>query len=418
MHHGDPHNSYCGPPNSYCGPPSSYCSPIENNHTSKLNSNPPGRLDYQSLAAASGQIQIQIPSQNLATALQAELLGRPPSCNNSSMVRSALEHPNLLQNSMPGGGPKFIPIEHGHHSGDPFNQPSLVKCSSNMSKPLFTQGNINLDSIVSSGYSDCWSSNNFGTDCPASSLSALNNVVPNSNNVIIAQQQQVQNPCVIIPSQSAATYPVPINIPASMNQNSFGRGNCGSTIIDYNTLLSSRTSNNASALCVGQMSDGNFKSSGLLNIGYGSMSCPNIDNNSSSSNSWKICNSGMNINSNHFGSIMGSDMSRGDPEKMLQHGRRNLGFVGGKGGGTCIPTRFAIDDDIDPLAPIDNMNDHQRNMMMMMMGDNSNSIPNNIKQEMDQLELLKSEDPSRGGNPVGNAPPHFPSNDYLSVISN
>jgi two-component response regulator (ARR-B family) len=299
-----------------------------------------GRFDIPALAASG-----QIPPQTLA-ALHAELLGRP-----AGNLVAAMEQPALLQASLQG--PKRIPVEHGVAFGQP-----LVNCQSNVSKH-FQQSIISSVEDVSSGLG-AWPSNNLGPVAPSNNLGGMS--AQNSNMLMdILQQQQesqqqsmlpepsrsinVQPSCLVVPSQSSASFQAG-NSPASASQNcSFNR----SSVIDY-SLLSPQSNN--SSLNIGQFSNGALKSTGVLS-GY---SAPGSLSPSVSSGSVNVDNSmGLQgqISTDTFSAarqlpglvpnmhdIQGSYVAK-TGEVLNQGPLRNLGFVGK---GTCIPSRFAVDD--------------------------------------------------------------------------
>lgn len=299
-----------------------------------------GRFDIPALAASG-----QIPPQTLA-ALHAELLGRP-----AGNLVAAMEQPALLQASLQG--PKRIPVEHGVAFGQP-----LVNCQSNVSKH-FQQSIISSVEDVSSGLG-AWPSNNLGPVAPSNNLGGMS--AQNSNMLMdILQQQQesqqqsmlpepsrsinVQPSCLVVPSQSSASFQAG-NSPASASQNcSFNR----SSVIDY-SLLSPQSNN--SSLNIGQFSNGALKSTGVLS-GY---SAPGSISPSVSSGSVNVDNSmGLQgqISTDTFSAarqlpglvpnmhdIQGSYVAK-TGEVLNQGPLRNLGFVGK---GTCIPSRFAVDD--------------------------------------------------------------------------
>lgn len=297
-----------------------------------------GRFDIPALAASG-----QIPPQTLA-ALHAELLGRP-----AGNIVAAMDQPALLQASLQGS--KRIPVEHGVAFGQP-----LVSCQSNVSKH-FQQPIVSSVEEVSSGLS-AWQSNNLGTVAPSTNLTGLS--AQNSNMLMdILQQQQrqqqqsilpeanrsinVQPSCFILPSQSSASFQAG-NSPASISQNcSFNN----SSVIDY-SLLSSQPSN--SSLNIAQFSNGALKSTGVL-TGYsapGSISplssCSvNVDGMSLQGQSSTVTFS----TSRHLPGVV-SNMHDIQGSYVVKTGElldqvpvQNNGFVGK---GTCIPSRFAVDD--------------------------------------------------------------------------
>ncbi|KAJ4710097.1 Two-component response regulator [Melia azedarach] len=282
-----------------------------------------GRFDIQALAASG-----QIPPQTLA-ALQAELFGRP-----TGNLVTAMEQPALLQSSLQG--PKCIPAENGF---------------------------------------GVWAPNNLGGVAPGSNLGGVS---PQNGNMLmdILHQQQRQQPqkqqhlqpqqqstlsepsrsinvqpsCLVVPSRSSANFQAG-NSPASVNQNcSFNR----SAVIDYN-FLSSQSNN--SSLNVGQISDGDIKTTGILSgyaapgsISPSASSCSvTADNNTSQ----HIQNLTMAFRAAgqvpgfvpNFADIQASYGAKSG--EMLDQGPlRNLGFIGR---GTCIPSRLAVDEFESPM---------------------------------------------------------------------
>jgi two-component response regulator (ARR-B family) len=314
------------------------CGPVDPNV--KLGSL--GRFDIPALAAG------QIPPQTLA-ALHAELLGRP-----AGNLVGAMEQPALLQASLQG--PKRIPVEHGVAFGQP-----LVNCQSNVSKH-FQQSIIPPVEDVSSGLG-AWPSNNLGPVAPNNNLGAMS---AQNNNMLmdILQQQQrkqqqesqqqsllsepsrsinVQPSCLVAPSQPSANFQAG-NSPASVGQNcSFNR----SSVVDY-TLLSSQSNN--SPLNIGQFSNGALKSTGVLS-GYsasGSISpsvssCPvTVDNVGLQGQTTITFNAARQLPGTvpSMHDIQASYVAKRG-EVLDQGPLRNLGFVSK---GTCIPSRFAVDD--------------------------------------------------------------------------
>ncbi|KAK7848276.1 two-component response regulator arr2, partial [Quercus suber] len=246
-----------------------------------------GRFDIQALAASG-----QIPPQTLA-ALHAELLGRP-----TANLIPGMDQPTLLQASVQG--PKRIPIEHGVAFGQP-----LVKCPSNVSKH-FPQSVISSVEDVSSGFG-VWPSNN------------LNTVAGNS--------------------------------PASVSQNcSFNRN----SVIDY-SLLSSQSNN--SLVNIGHFSNGDLKTTGALSgySGPGSIS-PSVSScsgNADTSMGRRVQSSTITFGNarqpgfvHNMHDIQGSYGSK-TGEVLDQGPLQNLGFVGK---GTCIPSRFAVDEFESPMS--------------------------------------------------------------------
>ncbi|KAJ6771812.1 TWO-COMPONENT RESPONSE REGULATOR [Salix koriyanagi] len=220
---------------------------------SNVKVNPFGRFDIQTLDASG-----QIPPQTLA-ALHAELFGRPT----GSLV-TTVDQPALLQASMQG--PKCIPVEHGVAFGQP-----LVKCQSNISKH-FPRNVISFEDVAS-GFG-AWPSNSNGTVGPSSNLGGMNGQNSNMLMDILQQQKQqqqsqqqsplpepsrsinVQPSCLVVPSQSSATFQAG-NSHASVDHNcSYNR----SAMIDY-SLLSPQLNN--SSLNIGQISNGDLKTTSV-----------------------------------------------------------------------------------------------------------------------------------------------------------
>ncbi|KAH9794476.1 Two-component response regulator ORR21 [Citrus sinensis] len=293
----------------------SFCAPIETNV--KLGSL--GRFDIQALAASG-----QIPPQTLA-ALHAELLGRP-----TGNLVTAVDQPALLQATLQG--PKCIPADHGF---------------------------------------GVWASNSLGAVASTSNLGGLN---PQNGNMlmdILHQQQQkqqnqqsqqqstlsetsrsisVQPSCLVVPSRSSASFQAG-NSPASVNQScSFNRG----AVIDY-SLLSSQSNN--SSLNMGQISDGDIKTTGVI-TGYlapGSLSpsassCSVTADNTSSQ---QVQNSNIAFRAarqvpglvSNVGDIQGSYGAKSG-EVFDLGSLRNHGFMGK---GNCIPSRLAVDEFESPM---------------------------------------------------------------------
>ncbi|KAF8407582.1 hypothetical protein HHK36_006716 [Tetracentron sinense] len=369
------------------GIPNSFCGPVESNV--KLGSL---GLDLQTLAAS-----CQIPPQTLA-ALHAELLGRPT----GSLVLPAMDQPVLLQASMPG--PKCIPVERGVAYGQP-----LIKCQPNISKQ-FPQSNISVEDIPS-GFGT-WSHNSLSTVGPTGSLGGLNTQQSNMLMQILQQQQQqqtlipepnhtinVQPSCLVVPSQSSTSFQAGNNF-VPLNQNSSFNSSAG---FDY-SLISSRSNNGSSG--IGQVSDGDFKTTGVLN-GYSvpSSVSPSVSSYSvqtDNSSAWPVQNSAMNfsVTSQLPGivpNICEINGSYGTKESALpdQGTIRNLGFVGK---GTCIPSRFAVDDLESPTGNLS----HAK-----IFGDNDGD---RVKQEPD-LDFMEN---AKVGIPVLQ---RFSPNDLMSVLS-
>uniref|UniRef100_A0A5B6ZGE8 Putative two-component response regulator ARR1 isoform X1 n=1 Tax=Davidia involucrata TaxID=16924 RepID=A0A5B6ZGE8_DAVIN len=379
------------------GIPNSFCGPVEQN--AKLGSL--GRFDIQALASSG-----QIPPQTLA-ALHAELLGQPT----SNLVLPAIDQPALLQASLQGS--KCIPVDHGVAYGQP-----LMKCPSNISKH-FPQSIISTEDLHS-GFG-AWPSNSLGTMGTSSNLAGLGAQNGNMLMGILQHQQQqqwqhqqqqkqsmlpepsrsinVQPSCLVVPPQPSPSFQAR-NSPASVNQNcSFNR----SSVIDY-SLLSPQSNN--SSFGVGQMSDGDLKTTGVLNgySGPGSISpsvssCSvNADNgaNQKVQNPTPAFNAGRQLPGHlpNMCDIQGSYSSKSG-QVLDQGSLRNLGFVGK---GTSIPSRFAVDE---PESPMNNLN-HGK-----IYGENNG---NKVKQEPN-VDFIEN---ARVGIPILQ---HFTPNDLMSVFS-
>lgn len=371
---------------------STFCGSVEPNV--KLGSL--GRFDIQALAASG-----QIPPQTLA-ALHAEFLGRP-----SGNLVPALDQPTLIHATMQG--PKCVPVEHSVAFGQP-----LVKCQTNISKH-FQQSVMPVED-VSSGFA--WPSNSLGTVGPSNNLGGLS--TQNSNILMdILQQQQrqqqqkqfqtqqqsllsessrsinVQPSCLVVPQTSPSFQAG--NSPASVNQNcSFNR----SPVIDYSILPSQ---SNNSSLNVGQISNGDIKATGVLS-GYSTppscsslSSCSlNADTSTTHQTSTVTFGDARRLPGlvSNTSNIQGSYDAK--PGEVLDEGPlRNLGFVGK---GTCIPSRFAVDEFELPMSNL--------NQGKVHLEKNGNPV----KQEpnMDFLDNAKIAVPILQ---------HYSSNDLMSVFS-
>ena len=336
------------------GLPSSLCGPLEPN--TKVGS--VGRLDFQALAASG-----QIPPQSLA-ALHAELLGHP----SGSLVLPAIDPP-VLQASRQG--PKCIPAEREVAFGQP-----LFKCQSSISKQ-FPPTSIAGEN-TSSGFS-VWPSNHLGTIFSNKNLGGANNTQNGNMTMQVLQQQQsypvlsephhvinVQPSCLVVPSRSSnclnlGQSSLPLNrnsivVPSQLSKkfqsdnssisiNPGSNFNSSSIGLDYSLLPS--LSNNAS-LGVGQTSDGDVTSVRVLNRSPVSLSS-SVSSCSARTNSetgWRLHHSSMNVGPATGSPLnlpnlcpQGSEPTTGRASDQGQV--RNLGFVGK---GTCIPSRFAVDD--------------------------------------------------------------------------
>jgi len=337
------------------GLPSSLCGPVEPN----TNVGSVGRLDFQALAASG-----QIPPQTLA-ALHAELLGHP----SGSLVLPAIDQP-VLQASRQG--PKCIPAEREVTFGQP-----LFKCQASISKQ-FPRTSIAAEN-TSSGFS-VWPSNHLGTIDSIKNLGGSNNTQNGNMTMQVLQQQQqsypvlsephhvinVQPSCLVVPSRSSnclnlGQMSLPLNqnsiaVPSQLSNN-FQSGNSSISInpssnfnnsnIGLDCSLLPSLSNNAS-LGVGQTSDGDVTGVGVLNRSPGSLS-PSVSSCSARTNSetgWRLQHSNMTVGPatglplnlpNLCPKGSGTTTGRASDQGQV----RNLGFVGK---GTCIPSRFAVDD--------------------------------------------------------------------------
>jgi len=368
-----------------------FCGPLDSN----VKVNPLGRFDIQAWAASS-----QIPPQTLA-ALHAELFGRPT----GSLV-TTVDQPALLQASMQG--PKCIPVEHGVAFGQP-----LVKCQTSISKH-FPRNVISVEDVAS-GFG-AWPSNSVGTVGSSSNLGGMNSQNSNMLMDILQQQKQQQQPlqqsslsepsrsinvqpsCLVVPSQSPATFQAG-NSPASVDQNcNYNR----STMIDY-SLLSAQSNN--SSLNIGQILNGDLKTTGVS--GYsGSVSISPLspcsvdpDNTSQQGRSSTMAIRavrqlpGLVPNISNF---QGSYSARSS-EVLDQRPLRNLGFVAKC---TSIPSRLAVDEFESTMSSLD----HEKSYMEIS--------GNRVKQEPN-IEFM---DNARVGIPILQQLPPAPS-DLTSVFT-
>ncbi|KAJ8648454.1 hypothetical protein MRB53_001477 [Persea americana] len=353
-----------------------------------------GRLDIHALAASG-----QIPPQTLA-ALHAELLGRPT----GSLVLPQMDQPIFLQASLQGS--KCIPVDRGVIFGRP-----LIKCQSNVSKQ-FPQPTISVEDI-SSGLAT-WPPNHLGAVVPAGNNGGLD--TQNGTMLMHAlQQQQQQQPsvlpgstyainvqpsCLVVPSLSSNGFQSGRNT-APINQNSF----IGSKAADNYSTVSSQ-SNNIS-LGGGQALDRDFKNVGVLN-GYPIQDVsisPLVSSSSVSAESctdWQVQNSSMNVDpaTRLLGvkpTVFETSGSHGTKIGMLpnQVKGRNHGFVGK---GISIPSRFAVDDDVE-LAAADDLS-------YVKVGTESGD---RAKQEL-RMEFMEG---AKLGIPVL----HCSQSDFMSILS-
>ncbi|OMO60710.1 hypothetical protein CCACVL1_23933 [Corchorus capsularis] len=373
------------------------CGPVEPNV--KIGSL--GRFDIQALAASG-----QIPPQTFA-ALHAELLGRP-----TGNLVTAMDQPALLQASLQG--PKCIPVEHGVAFGQP-----LVKCQSNISKH-FPQSIVSVEDVPS-GFGT-WPSSNISAAGPSSSLGGLSSQNGNMLIDLLHQQQQqrqlqkpqlqqqsavpepsrlinVQPSCLVVPSQSSASFQAG-NSPASVNQNgSFNK----TAVIDY-SLLSPQSNN--SSLNIGQVTDGDLQTTGILS-GYippASIS-PSVSScsiNADNCSSQQLQNSSMTFKASRqlpivhsLPDVQGSYGAVKLGEVLDQAPFANLGY---NDKGTCLPTRFAVDEFQSPMSS------SSRGKIF------AENIGTRVKQEPN-MEFV---DNSRVGIPMLQ---QFPPNELMSVFT-
>ncbi|KAF9673788.1 hypothetical protein SADUNF_Sadunf10G0060300 [Salix dunnii] len=360
---------------------------------SNVKVNPFGRFDVQTLDASG-----QIPPQTLA-ALHAELFGRPT----GSLV-TTVDQPALLQASMQG--PKCIPVENSVAFGQP-----LVKCQSNISKH-FPRNVISFEDVAS-GFG-AWPSNSVGTVGPSSNLGAMNDQNSNMLMDILQQQKQqqqsqqqsplpepsrsinVQPSCLVVPSQSSATFQAG-NIPASVNHDcSYNR----SVMFDY-SLLSPQINN--SSLNIGQISKRDLKTTGVsgysgpVSISPLSTCSVNPDKTSQQDRSSTMAiGRQLPLLVPDISTFQGSYSAKSS-EALDQRPLRNLGFVG-----KCaiIPSRLAVDEFESPISNLD----HEK-IYMDISG-------NKVKQEP-SIEFV---DNARVGIPILQQLPPSPS-DLMSVFT-
>lgn len=339
-----------------------FCSPTEPN--TKVGSL--GRLDLHSLAATG-----QIPPQTLAV-LHAEFLGQP----SGNIVLPAIDSPVLLQASTQSS--KFLSAEKEIAFGQP-----LFKCQSGISKQ-FSPSGINTQDMPSSFSS--WPSNHITGS--SNELGGLSNTQNNNLLMQVLRHQQpqqhqeepfnlvvseshnainVQPSCLVVPSQLPNSLIVgngsmPINknslvVPPQQSNNiHLGSSSVpttsnstfnGSSITFDHSILSSQLANTPSSM--GRVSDGNFKNISLLSSYSPSASLsPSVSSSSvctTGGAAWRLQNSNMNFgidrSAGHLPNffIPGTEVKSGMSVN-YEH-VRNLGFVGT---GTCLPSRFVIDD--------------------------------------------------------------------------
>ncbi|XP_020576239.1 two-component response regulator ORR21-like isoform X2 [Phalaenopsis equestris] len=390
--------------------PNPFCAPVEPN--TKVGS--VGRLDFHSLAATG-----QIPPQTLAV-LHAELLGRP----SGNIVLPAIDSTVLLQASSQNS--KFLPSEKEIAFGQP-----LFKCQSGISKPCPPSG-INTQDTPSSFSS--WPSSQVAITASNNELGGLNNAQNNHLLMQMLQHQQQQQhhqeePFNLVASEShnainvqPSCLVVPSQLPSSLNG-----GNCSMVVapqqssniklgsssvptsnstfngtgITFDYTIHSSQSTNAT-LGMGR-TDSDFKNIGLSSSfsPLASVS-PSVSSSSvcTSVGGWRLQNSNMNFgfhkslgqvpNSRFLGPEVKSPAISVNYENV-----RNSGFVGK---GTCLPSRFAVDD-------IESPTNDWNNMKMSMFDD-----VDKVKQELN-LDFLE------GSKVEKTMLPNFPSNDFMGVVS-
>ncbi|KAK9027945.1 hypothetical protein V6N11_067764 [Hibiscus sabdariffa] len=366
------------------------CGPVEPNV--KIGSL--GRFNIQALAASG-----QIPPQTLA-ALHAELLGQP-----TSNLVTAMDHPALLQASLQG--PKCIQVDHGAT----FVQP-IVKCESSSSKH-FPQSFAPVEDVTS-GFR-AWPSNNIVTAGPSNNggLSSQN-----GNMLFDLLQQQLQKPqqqstvpelrrsinvqpsCHVAPSQSSAGFQAG-NSPVSVTQNSsFSR----TAVIDYSFLLSQ---SNCSSLSIGQVSDVNLQTTGILS-GYippasvsPSVSSCSVNADNCASQQVQTPNM-INKASRNMPGFVHSTSNGQDPYGSTKSGDlldqapfNNVGYINK---GTCLPARFPVHEFQLPLSS---------SSLGKVFSEN---IGTRVKQEPN----MEFEDNARVGIPMLQ---QFPPNDLMSIFT-
>ncbi|KAK8627652.1 hypothetical protein V6N13_135257 [Hibiscus sabdariffa] len=366
------------------------CGPVEPNV--KIGSL--GRFNIQALAASG-----QIPPQTLA-ALHAELLGQP-----TSNLVTAMDHPALLQASLQG--PKCIQVDHGAT----FVQP-IVNCESSSSKH-FPQSFAPFEEVTS-GFR-AWPSNNIVTAGPGNNggLSSQN-----GNMLFDLLQQQLQKPqqqstvpelrrsinvqpsCHVAPSQSSAGFQTG-NSPVSVTQNSsFSR----TAVIDYSFLL---PQSNCSSLSIGQVSDVNLQTTGILS-GYTppasvspSVSSCSVNADNCASQQVQTPNMIYKASRNLPGFVHSTSNGQ-DPYGSTKSGDlldqapfNNVGYINK---GTCLPARFPVHEFQLPLSS---------SSLGKVFSEN---IGTRVKQEPN----MEFEDNARVGIPMLQ---QFPPNDLMSIFT-
>ncbi|KAI0524801.1 hypothetical protein KFK09_004187 [Dendrobium nobile] len=387
--------------------PSLFCNQVD----AKTKCGSLGSLDFHSLAASG-----QIPQQTLA-ALHAELFCHP----SNNIVFPAVDQPVLLQASNQGS--KFLPLEKEVAFGQP-----LFKCQSGMQKQL-PPSEITVHGM-SPGFSS-WSSNQLGVTGSNNKHAGLSNIQNNSLLMQMLQHQQqqehhqesfhymvsdsnnainVQPSCLVVSSQSPSGITVGCNS-GPINQKSLVLSPQPSSNIQLgnNTLLASSnsTSNSSNSrlnnppLGMPPAANGDFKDIGMLSTYYPTSSLSSSSVCTSSAAGWRPQNnmkiSSINQRADQLPKlcIQGSEQISGASVNQGQF--RNLGFVGK---GTCIPSRFAVDDLESPT------NDK---------GFTKTSTFDDVEKVKQELNL----DFLDGTKKVGNAMlPNFPATDFLGSLSN
>ncbi|ONK67118.1 uncharacterized protein A4U43_C06F15900 [Asparagus officinalis] len=360
------------------GIPSSLCGPVEPD--AKVGSG--GRLDFQALAA-SGQIH----PETLA-ALHAELLGRP----SGSLVFPAMDQP-VLQSSRQG--PQCIPSERDVQFGQP-----LFKCQSRITKQFPTSG---IGENMSADFS-IWPSNYLGTADAIKNVGGVNNTPKVNMMMQVLQQQQQPYPVVSEPHHIINVQPSCLVVP-SRPSNSLSVSQ-GSLLLNQSSIgVQSESSNKFQS----ENSSGTVKSSSNIN-GVPEYRLPSLSNKASLHLEQSVVGDTTNIgvlngSSVSFSSSLssyststnsGTGSERKAGKSFDQAQARNLGFVGK---GTCIPSRFAVDDIESPTS--------EQCVRNTSTGDDGARV----KQEL-QLDFTDSS--QVGGSTML---PHFSSNNFMSVLS-
>ncbi|OMO93942.1 hypothetical protein COLO4_16609 [Corchorus olitorius] len=205
--------------------------------------------------------------------------------------------------------------------------------------------------------------------------------------------------CLVVPSQSSASFQAG-NSPASVNQNgSFNK----TAVIDY-SLLSPQSNN--SSLNIGQVTDGDLQTTGILS-GYippASIS-PSVSScsiNADNCSSQQLQNSSMTFKASRqlpivhsLPDVQGSYGAIKPGEVLDQAPFANLGY---NDKGTCLPTRFAVDE------------------FQSLMGSSSRGkiFAENIGTRVKQEPNMEFVDNSRVGIPMLQ---QFPPNELMSVFT-